>query len=72
VRQVLFYSFLLILGIVCSQAFELVSVRYLLHTATMICLAYIMIEVGLAGITIEPAGRGGRVISPPFRSESFW
>lgn len=46
-KQILFYSFLLILGIVCSQVFELVSVRYLLHTATMICLAYIMIEVGL-------------------------
>lgn len=46
-RQVLFYSFLLIAGITCSQFFNLSPIHYFLHAATMVCLAYIMIEVGL-------------------------
>lgn len=45
--QIVFYSTLLLIGMIVSQAVELTGVKYLLSTVTMICLAYIMIEVGL-------------------------
>ncbi len=45
--QVLFYSGLLVVGMAASQIYDLSVLRSLLATATMICLAYIMIEVGL-------------------------
>ncbi len=45
--QVLTYSGLLIAGIFGSQFFDLTAIRGLLTSLTMICLAYIMIEVGL-------------------------
>jgi Kef-type K+ transport system membrane component KefB len=45
--QILFYSVLLLSGIVCSQVFDLSSLRFWVQTVTMACLAYIMIEVGL-------------------------
>jgi Kef-type K+ transport system membrane component KefB len=45
--QVLAYSVLLIAGMIGSQLIDLGSVRPVLTTLTMICLAYIMIEVGL-------------------------
>lgn len=45
--QVIFYSGLLLAGIVCSQVFDLFLVRSWIEMVTMACLAYIMIEVGL-------------------------
>ena len=45
--QIIFYSGLLLAGIVCSQAFDLFSIRSWVETLTMVCLAYIMTEVGL-------------------------
>ena len=45
--QIIFYSGLLLAGIVCSQAFDLSQIRSWVETLTMACLAYIMIEVGL-------------------------
>jgi len=44
---ILFYSVLLLAGIVSSQLLNLLPERELIETATRICLAYIMIEVGL-------------------------
>src|SRR3989338_8990078 len=46
-KQVILYSGLLICGIVISQVIDLTGARSLLSVATFICLAYIMIEVGL-------------------------
>lgn len=46
-RQIFLYSLLLLSGIVCSQILSLDPFRAQLHLITMICLAYIMIEVGL-------------------------
>ncbi len=45
--QILFYSGLLIVGIICSQVTDLSQARQSIEALTMICLAYIMIEVGL-------------------------
>lgn len=45
--QVIFYSGLLLAGIVCSQIIDLSLIRSWIETITMACLAYIMIEVGL-------------------------
>lgn len=45
--QVLLYSGLLVAGLVVSQLADLSSLRTALSTVTMVCLAYIMIEVGL-------------------------
>lgn len=45
--QVLFYSGLLVAGMAGAQLFDLGGVRGLLNTLTMICLSYIMIQVGL-------------------------
>src|SRR3989338_335143 len=45
--QIIVYSGLLLTGIVCSQVFSLSSSRSWIETITMVCLAYIMIEVGL-------------------------
>ncbi|HBH97544.1 MAG TPA: sodium:proton antiporter [Candidatus Omnitrophica bacterium] len=45
--QVLLYSGLLVGGLVVSQLADLSSLRTALSTVTMVCLAYIMIEVGL-------------------------
>src|SRR5436190_10439122 len=44
---VLLYSFLLIIGIIVSQSLELTPIRTPLALLTTLCLAYIMIEVGL-------------------------
>ncbi len=46
-HQVLVYSVLLIAGIFGSQILDVSSFRASLTTLTMVCLAYIMIEVGL-------------------------
>src|SRR3989338_224385 len=45
--QIVIYSSLLLAGIVCSQVFDLSSIRLWTEILTMVCLAYIMIEVGL-------------------------
>lgn len=45
--QIILYSILLLLGMVVSQVWNLESVKMLLSSITMTCLAYIMIEVGL-------------------------
>lgn len=45
--QVIIYSVLLITGMILSQIFNFASVKSYLNILTMICLAYIMIEVGL-------------------------
>jgi Kef-type K+ transport system membrane component KefB len=45
--QVLLYSVLIILGMALSQSVDLSSIRHPLTTLTMVCLAYIMVEVGL-------------------------
>ena len=45
--HVFLYSGLLIGGMVVSQVADLAPWRAMLSTATMVCLAYIMIEVGL-------------------------
>ena len=45
--QIILYSSLLILGMIVSQAVDLSNIHLPLSTLTMICLAYIMIEVGL-------------------------
>src|SRR3989338_8613800 len=45
--QILLYSGLLLFGMCISQIADLASSRTVLSAATMICLAYIMIEVGL-------------------------
>ena len=45
--QVLLCSGLLVAGLVVSQLADLSSLRTALSTVTMVCLAYIMIEVGL-------------------------
>ena len=44
---VVIYSFLLLVGTVVSQMFDLNPVHHTLTTITMICLSYIMVEVGL-------------------------
>ncbi|OGX06320.1 MAG: hypothetical protein A2Z88_03535 [Omnitrophica WOR_2 bacterium GWA2_47_8] len=44
---IIIYSILLVLGIFCSQMFHLDAVHGPLHIITNICLAYIMMEVGL-------------------------
>ena len=44
---IVLYSFLLLLGITASQVFDLSAIRPGINTITMVCLAYIMIEVGL-------------------------
>lgn len=44
---VLFYSCLLIIGIIVSQTAELASIRAPLTLLTTLCLSYIMVEVGL-------------------------
>ncbi len=46
-KQVLIYSLLLVSGILGSQFLDLESSRSAVSMITMICLAYIMIEVGL-------------------------
>ncbi len=46
-NQVLLFSVFLISGIALSQVLDLQSFRAMITTVTMICLAYIMIEVGL-------------------------
>lgn len=46
-KLILFYSGLLISGIGASQVFDLSTIRLPLAILTMVCLAYIMIEVGL-------------------------
>lgn len=46
-KQVILYSGLLISGIFVSQVFDLTVIRSLLSFVTFVCLAYIMIEVGL-------------------------
>lgn len=46
-KQIVLFSFLLLFGIVISQLFDLVSIRDIVNTVTMICLAYIMLYVGL-------------------------
>jgi len=45
--QVILYSGLLLAGMVVSQAADLSGLRGALSTLTMVCLAYIMLEVGL-------------------------
>ncbi len=45
--QILVCSGLLIAGIICSQVIDLSQARQSIEALTMICLAYIMIEVGL-------------------------
>ena len=45
--QIIIYSGLLLAGIVCSQVFDFSSIRSWIEAITMMCLAYIMIEVGL-------------------------
>ncbi len=45
--RVLIYSGLLLAGMGLSQAFSLSAWQLFLHTVTMICLSYIMVEVGL-------------------------
>jgi len=45
--KVVLYSVLLLLGLVASQTFDLSFIQLKLTLLTMICLAYIMIEVGL-------------------------
>jgi Kef-type K+ transport system membrane component KefB len=51
-RRILVYSAFLIVGIFVSQLVDLSAVRPALSTLTLLCLAYIMIEVGLE-FTIE-------------------
>ncbi len=46
-RLLWIYSLLLVLGIILSQTFDLSGINTPLTTLTLICLAYIMIEVGL-------------------------
>ncbi len=46
-NQVLMFSGLLVSGMFASQMFDLSSMRWGLTSLTMICLAYIMLEVGL-------------------------
>ncbi len=45
--QIIIYSVLLVLGMLTSQILNLGGIKHLLSTITMICLAYIMVEVGL-------------------------
>jgi Kef-type K+ transport system membrane component KefB len=45
--RVLFYSGLLLAGMIVSQVAELTRWHPLLHWTTMLCLSYIMVEVGL-------------------------
>ena len=44
---ILLYSFLLLAGMIVSQVFDLTATKNILSLITTICLAYIMIEVGL-------------------------
>ncbi len=46
-KRVLFYSVLLLLGMVAAQVFDFSPWYSPLHWITMVCLGYIMIEVGL-------------------------
>ena len=46
-RQILLYSGFLLGGMVASQTLDLAGFHNLISMATMICLACIMIEVGL-------------------------
>jgi Kef-type K+ transport system membrane component KefB len=45
--RIIFYSVLLLAGMATSQLADLISWQPLLHSVTMVCLSYIMIEVGL-------------------------
>lgn len=45
--KVILYSLMLVLGMVFSQSFNLEEYRDTIHLVTMVCLSYIMIEVGL-------------------------
>lgn len=45
--QIIVYSVLLVLGMMASQILNLEAIKSLLLIITMICLSYIMIEVGL-------------------------
>ena len=45
--RIIIYSILLVLGMLTSQTFNLEGIQSFLSNITMICLAYIMIEVGL-------------------------
>ena len=47
---VVIYSFLLITGILTSQLGGLDPIRSPLSLITLVCLAYIMIDVGLATV----------------------
>src|SRR5689334_8204042 len=53
--QILIYSALLVAGIVCFQVIDLSPSRHLVEALAMICLAYIVIEVGLE-FTIDKKG----------------
>jgi len=55
--KVVLYSFLLILGIIASQTINFQPYHEILETATVICLAYIMLEVGLE-FTIDKKNLG--------------
>jgi len=44
---IIFYSFLLLVGMVISQVFDLTRIHNIVTTVTIIFLSYIMIEVGL-------------------------
>jgi Kef-type K+ transport system membrane component KefB len=46
-KRVLIFSFLLILGLIASQYVAGVSLRTLLNVATLICLSFVMIHVGI-------------------------
>lgn len=49
-RRILVYTLLLILGLICSQFLPLFassSIEFILKQVTMVCLAFIMIHVGL-------------------------
>ncbi|MGH7197506.1 MAG: hypothetical protein ACREH5_02035 [Candidatus Omnitrophota bacterium] len=47
VIQIVLYSVLLFAGIIVSQVTDLSAIRPWVNAVTMVCLAYIMIEVGL-------------------------
>ena len=46
-NKVIIYSIILLIGIACSQNFDLSPYQGPIHIVSSICLAYIMIEVGL-------------------------
>ncbi|MBI3307710.1 MAG: cation:proton antiporter [Candidatus Omnitrophica bacterium] len=45
--QIIIYSVLLLIGMAVSQVWELENIKGVLSIVTMVCLSYIMIEVGL-------------------------